>query len=130
MDQSDPLSKLVAADAKEIDRKKMADLLEPYVFFDGNTHEINFKEEFYRLKTNTDRLEMVFLGNKAKALMFEEKEGLSPLELIVLEIMPEGSVKSALKVLSDSKRILKNSEGKYYIPNYRLNEVYSKFQSN
>jgi hypothetical protein len=37
--------------------------------------------------------------------------------------MPVGSVKTVLKTLFDSKKIKKDSSGKYYIPSYRINEV-------
>lgn len=129
MNQQDPLSKLVASGTKEADRQRLADLLEPYVVLDEKSYQANFKDKFFELQNNTDRLEIILLAEKARALFFEkgEGEGLSPTSLINLEFMPKGSVKTTLKNLFDKKKILKNSEGKYYIPNYRVNELFLKF---
>src|SRR4030065_421424 len=103
MDNKDPLLKLVMNDTKEIDRKTRADLLNPFMVLDQTSHNMNFKDKFFNLEKNADKLEIVFLGNKAKALIFPDKkgEGLSQSDLLAMEIMPKGSVKSTLKVLSD-----------------------------
>jgi len=129
MNQDDPLKKLIVSNSKDIDRQKMADILDPYVGFDETSQIMNFKEEFRTLGTNVDKLEMVLLADKARSLYFQDrKEGLSQSEILALEIMPEGSVKSTLKKLADPRKILKNAEGKYYIPTYRLGELFSKFK--
>lgn len=128
MDTNDPLSKLVV-DTNGLDRQKLADLLGPYVFFDQISHKMSFTDKFNILDKNADRLEIVFLADKARALFFkdEEKEGLSQVEFLALEIMPAGSIKSTLKQLFDNRKVLKNNDGKYYIPGYRLSELISKF---
>lgn len=130
MDNNDPLAKLVAPDTRDVDRQKLADILEPYVVFGQTSHEMNFKDKFRKLGTNAEKLEVILLADKARALVFSdgEKEGMSQSEVLVVEAMPEGSVKSTLKTLSDNRKILKNSEGKYYIPGYRLSELFSKFK--
>jgi hypothetical protein len=130
MNQDDPLSRLVTSNAKEIDRQKLADLLEHYVVFDETSHELNFKDKFNELKSNADKLEVIFLADKARFLIFgeERKEGFSQGELVVMEVMPEGSVKSTLKTLSDKRKVVKSTEGKYYIPNYRISELFLKFK--
>jgi len=130
MNQDDPLSKLVTSNAKEVDRQKLADLLEPYVVFDETSHEMNFRDKFNELQNNADKLEVIFLADKARTLIFgeERKEGLSQSDLVAIEVMPRGSVKSTLKMLSDKRKVLKNTEGKYYIPNYRINELFLKFK--
>lgn len=130
MNQDDPLSKLVTSNAKEVDRQKLAGLLEPYVVFDEASHEMNFKDKFNELQNNADKLEVIFLADKARALIFgeERKEGLSQGDLVAMEVMPKGSVKSTLKMLSDKRKVLKNTEGKYSIPNYRINELFLRFK--
>lgn len=130
MNQDDPLSKLVTSNAKEVDRQKLADLLELYVVFDETSHEINFRDKFNELQNNADKLEVIFLADKARTLIFgeERKEGLSQGDLVAMEVMPKGSVKSTLKMLSDKRKVLKNTEAKYYVPNYRINELFLKFK--
>ncbi len=130
MNQDDPLSKLVIGNAKEVDRQKLADLLELYVVFDETSHEMNFRDKFNELQNNADKLEIIFLADKARTLYFgeEKKEGFSQSDLVVMEVMPRGSVKSTLKMLSDKRKVLKNTEGKYYVPNYRINELFQKFK--
>jgi len=133
MNQENPLSKLVASNAREVDRQKLADLLEPYVLFDEISHEMSFKDKFNELQNNADKLEIIFLADKARSLIFDEKdkqEGLSQGNLIIMEVMPKGSIKSTLKTLFDKRKVLKNAKGKYYIPNYRLNELFLKFKKN
>lgn len=130
MNQDDPLSKLVTSNAKEVDRQRLADLLEPYVVLDETSHEMNFRDKFNELQNNADKLEVIFLADKATTLIFgeERKEGLSQGNLIAMEVMPKGSVKSTLKTLSDKRKVLKNTDGKYYVPNYRINELFLKFK--
>lgn len=129
MDNTDPLSKLVVTDSKEVDRQKLAELLESYVFFDQTSQKMKFKDKFFQLSTNADKLEMILLADKARALYFpDRKEGLSQSDVLAVEAMPEGSVKSTLKKLSDSHKISKNAEGKYYVPGYRTSELFSRFK--
>jgi hypothetical protein len=121
--ENDPLSELLVDDAKSIDRARLAKYLHPYIRFDNETKEVRFLEDFAALPSNEARLEVALLASKAKALLLEEKEGIAPAELIEMQMMPAGSVKSTLKKLFDSKKIHKNSEGKYFIPNYRLSSI-------
>lgn len=129
MNDIDPLAKLVVSDSKEVDRQKLSDLLEWYVFFDQTDQKMNFKDKFYELGRNTDKLELILLADKARALYFPDRtEGVSQSDVLAVQAMPEGSVKSSLKTLFDSRKILKNNDGKYYIPAYRLTELFSKFK--
>lgn len=129
MNEDDPLRKLISSNTREIDRKKLAELLDPFVVFDEATHEMGFKTGFGKLQDNVSKLEVILIGEKAKALIFDEKneEGLASGEIIALEVMPEGSVKSTLKKLFDEKRILKDKKGKYYLPSYKLDELFQKY---
>lgn len=125
----DPLSKLVSDDFKAEDRKKLADILLPFVIIDNDTQRPNFKESFYKIENNNDKLELILITEKARALFFEkgENEGLRPTDIISLEIIPEGSVKTGLKRLFDSGKIKKKKSGEYFLPNYRLPELFSKY---
>jgi hypothetical protein len=54
-------------------------------------------------------------------------DGMTQGDITTMDILPEGSVKSTLKRLFDSKKIKKNTaDSSYYIPNYRINEVVEK----
>ena len=122
-DQSDPLAALLADDTKAIDRNRLASFLAPYVQFDKATKEISFLGGFSSIISNESKLEVILLASKARFLILEEVEGFSPSEIIKMEIMPEGSVKSSIKKLSDARKIKKNVNGKYIIPNYRMNDI-------
>jgi hypothetical protein len=125
-DSTDPLQELVAEDAQSIDRNRLAAFLKPYVRFDKTTKEPHFLPDYENILSNDAKLEVMLLTSKASSLIFGEPEGLSPVEIIRRDIMPEGSVKSAIKRLSDSRKIKKDSAGKYIVPNYRINDVIEK----
>lgn len=125
----DALLQLVSEDIKEEDREKLATLLMPYVGFDKNSKELRVKEAFQKIGNNYDKLELVFIAEKARSLLFEDgkNEGLAQSDIITLNIMPIGSVKSSLKKLYDTKKIRKTPQGKYFIPPYRLSELFTKY---
>lgn len=122
-EQNDPLLSLISSDAASLNREKIAAFLKPYISFDKTTKDIILGQQFRLLKDNPKKVEILFLASKVKSLIFNEEEGFLPKELITLEIMPEGSVKGTIKKLSDDSKIKKNTNGKYYLPNYRVNEV-------
>ena len=97
--------------------------MKEYISFDNETKEIVFTSKFENLKNNFHKIEVLLLASKVKFLLFNENEGFLQKDLIALEIMPEGSIKSALKRLSDDKKIKKNKEGRYYLPNYLVNNI-------
>lgn len=132
MDLNDPLSKLVVKDLNEIDRQKLADLLGPFTYFDETGETIKFKDKFHELGTNAEKLEIILLADKARILIFKgnRNEGMSQTDILKLEAMPDGSVKTTIKRLSDSRQISKNPDGKYFIPGYKLNELILKFKKN
>lgn len=125
-DQNDPLQELLADDAQSVDRNRLAAFLKPYVRFDKATKEPHFLAGFTTIISNEAKVEAVLLASKAKSLIFDEPEGLTPIEIIRLDIMPEGSVKSSLKKLNDGRKIKKDATGKYSIPNYRINKVFDR----
>lgn len=126
MSNNDPLQTLVSDDARAIDRRKVADFLRPFVLIDNVSKQLSFQSGFNRVKTNSDKIKVILLASKVRSLLFKIPDGLTQGEIIVLDIMPEGSVKSALKRLFDSKKIKKDKERRYFLPGYRVSELVDK----
>ncbi len=122
-EKNDPLTSLFSDNAKAVDRQRVADFMRPYISIDPATKEVGFLPSVYSLKTNTDKLEVVLMSAKVSSLLFSKPDGMTQGEIITLEMMPSGSVKSSLNSLSSSKKIKQDSEGRYYVPNYRVDEV-------
>ncbi len=127
--QKDPLASLFTSDAKAIDRQKLAELLEPFVIIDEGSKEFSFHDTFNSLKTNMQKIEIILSAAKARALFFNEVDGLSPGDIITLGVMPEGSVKTSLKKLFDRHKIKKDKDGRYFIPSYRISELVKQFNN-
>ena len=125
-DQNDPLATLLADDTQAVDRNRLAKLLAPYVQFDKETKEISFLSSF-NVISNEAKLEIALLASKARLLILGTPEGFSPSELIKMEIMPEGSIKSTIKKLNDARKVKKDTAGRYIIPNYRMDEIINRF---
>lgn len=127
--QKDPLASLFTSDAKATDRKKLAELLEPFVIIDESSKEFSFRDVFNDLKSNTHKIEIVLCAVKARSLFFNEVDGLPPGDIIALSVMPEGSVKTSLKKLFDDRKIKKDKEGRYFVPAYRIPELVKQFNN-
>lgn len=127
--QSDPLASLFTNDAKAMDRQKLAELLQPFVVIDERSKEFSFQDKFNALKKNAQKIEIILAAAKAKALFFNDFDGLTQKELIELSVMAEGSIKSTLKRLYDSHKIKKDKEGRYFIPAYRIPELVKQFNN-
>ncbi len=129
--QNDPLSALLSNETKTIDRGQLVALLEPFLSIDQESKEFNFRSAFFEINGNSRKIEILLAGAKARALLFDEPDGLLPGEIIALEIMPTGSVKSSLKGLfSKEKRIKQDKEGRYFIPAYRISILVKEFNDN
>lgn len=124
----DPLTHLISEDFRKEDRERLALTLKPYIVFDKNDKTLNFTDTFFKIGNNANRIELALLAEKARSLLFEngENEGMGQKELILLKIMPAGSVKSSLNKLSIDKKVIKGERG-YYIPNYKLSEALVKY---
>ena len=127
--QNDPLASLFTNDARATDRQKLAELLQPFVVIDESSKEFSFHDEFNALKKNPQKVEIILAAAKAKALFFNEPDGLTQKELVELSVMAEGSIKSTLKRLYDSHKIKKDKEGRYFIPAYRISELAKQFNN-
>lgn len=122
MKNEDPLKALVSSDAAATDRKQLAELVAPYAVIDEKTKEFSFLPNFTALDNRT-KVEIVLAATKARHLLFEVEDGLSPNDIIALSLMPEGSVKTSLRGLLTDHKIKKDKGGHYYLPSYRIPEI-------
>jgi hypothetical protein len=116
--EADPLTALISSDAKSTDRKKLAELLAPYLAIDHDSRDFGFTPKFDDVGSNNVKVELLLAGAKARALLFNQADGLTPSEIIAVGVMAEGSVKTSLKRLFDSRK-----DGRYYLPPHRIPEL-------
>lgn len=126
MENIDPLQILMSDDVRAIDRKKMAEFLRPFVLIDKSSQQIVLLPDFKKVSSNAEKIEIVLLASKVRALLLEIQDGLTQKEIIGLDAMPEGSVKATVKILFDSKKIKQDKQKKYSIPGYRVDELINK----
>lgn len=129
VNRNDPLASLFTNDAKITDREKLVKLLKPFVTIDENSREFSFHDPFNILKGNMQKVEIILAAAKARALFFNEVNGLSSGDIIALGVMADGSVKSSLKKLFDNHKIKKDKEGRYFLPAYRIPELIKQFNN-
>lgn len=124
----DPLADLFSDDVKAIDRGTVATSLKPYIVLDRTTNAIAVLPAFAKVNGNAEKIEVILMASKALSLLVDgQRDGMTQGDITTMDIMPEGSVKSTLKKLFDSKKIKKHAaDSSYYIPNYRINEVVEK----
>ncbi len=123
---NDPLASLISSDAKATDRKKLAELVGPYMVIDQDSREFSFHSTLHDVDGNDTKIEILLAGAKARALYFDMADGLLAGEVQAAGLMPEGSVKTSLKKLFDSHRIKKDKEGRYFLPAHRIQELIKK----
>lgn len=123
---NDPLASLISSDAKATDRKKLAELVGPYMVIDQDSREFSFHSTLHDVDGNDTKIEILLAGAKARALYFDMTDGLLAGEVQAAGLMPEGSVKTSLKKLFDSHRIKKDKEGRYFLPAHRIQELIKK----
>ena len=122
---NDPLRELIADDMVEVDRVKLTKILKSYIVFDANS-ALNTLEKFDKLP-NQEKILILLVASKAKSLLSDVEEGMTPSEIIELDVMPVGSVKSSLKKLLEVNKDIKKKDSKYYLPNYRLARYAERF---
>lgn len=125
-EHKDPLEALISSDAKAIDRKKLAELLGPFLVIDQDSKEFSFHPAFHEAPDNDTKIQLLLAGAKARALYFKLPDGLLPGEIIALGLMPEGSVKTSLKRLFDKYKMKKDKEGRYFLPAHCIQELIKK----
>jgi len=126
MNEENPLSKLIVSEAQTIDNGALADLLVQYITIHKETNNIDFSANFHGLG-NIEKILILLAAIKARNILLDTDDKLTPLEIIKLEIMPEGSVKGTLKKLLDANEI-KSEKGKYFLPNYKISQVTARFK--
>ncbi len=121
-----PLDSLLTDDAVT-DREQLAALVGPFIKIVKNSKEFEFLPAFSKLDNNS-KVEILLAASKARALLFDKIDGLTPSEVITTRVMTEGSTKSAIKTLFDGRKIKKGRDGKKYVlPPYRIHELLEKF---
>ncbi|MCK4386705.1 MAG: hypothetical protein KAV41_01305 [Candidatus Pacebacteria bacterium] len=127
--KTDPLASLFSSDVRAINRQKLAELLKPFLIIDESSKEFSFHDTFNALKSNAQKIEIILAAVKARALFFNEDDGITQGELIDLSIMADGSVKSTLKRLYDSHKIKKDKGSRYFIPAHRIPKMVKQFNN-
>jgi len=127
INNDDPLASLFKDDAEDVNRKQLADLVFPFLSIDKNTKNFSFLPEFKKIDGNTQKIEMLLAGVKARSLYLADLDGLLPIDMVAMGIMPEGSIKSSIKKLSEDHKIKKDKNGRYYLPSYRISELIEVF---
>ena len=123
---NDPLQKLFVSESQAVNRQELADLLLPYVSIHKETCALDFSSGFGDLP-NAEKILIILSAVKARSLISKENtDEITPLEIIKMDIMPEGSVKGTLKMLLESKDIKSNNR-KYSLPNYKISQVVARF---
>ena len=121
-DDKDPLASLIGS-GKENERQKLAELLAPFVIIDEGSKEFYFKDAFTKVDNNAIKIELLLAAARARSLYFNEPDGLTAQEIIILSIMPEGSVKTTLRKLFSIEHKIKQSGKRYLLPSYRIPEI-------
>ncbi len=126
--KNDPLFQLLVSESQSINRQELAELLLPYVAINKETKFFDFTSNFSALKNN-NKIIIILSAVKARSLILPEiGDKISPLEIIRMDVIPEGSVKATLKSLLDSNEI-KAEKGRYYLPNYKISQVIARFKN-
>ena len=121
-----PLKSLIVEENQNLDLHQLTDLLTNRIVFTAEA-EMQFLADFYDMN-NQQKLLLILLGSKAKSILFEGSDGFVPSEIIEFDIMPLGSVKSTLKaLLEDTREVKKHSDKRYYVPNYVIPKLTSRF---
>ncbi len=119
-----PLDKLLGDDTAHINLDLIAGILEKFIVINKSDGSIAFLQSFYDLDSNNKKLVIVMLASKARSLLINSiEEGLSQSDIIAMNTMPTGSVKSTLRSLSSGKHLAQNVGSKYLIPNYNIQKA-------
>ncbi len=122
-EKKNPLLALIEEEPQKADLNRLASFLKPFVSIDKRSRQLTFRSTLRTLNDNNKAIEVVLMASLARALVFEdEPASMPPKDIIVLQILPEGSTKTALRTLFKSGRIKKDAQG-YYLPVYRLEEL-------
>jgi len=116
---NDPLAKL-KADTDELDRKKLAELLDGYCIL-SNEGQIRPEPDFSLLDSFSKILAIILAQKAAKALGLSETDQISSSS--IESISGLGSTARGKLMILRKKRIVVSKKGSYSIPNYAIIHV-------
>jgi hypothetical protein len=120
----DALDALFVQEA-EISNEVLRDLLVKYVQFSPEG-KIFTKAEFTRLP-NKQKILVILLSKKVLKLKISLEEETTGLDVINSTGLTRGSVYPALRELQEKDRLVTSKDGKYWIPNYAINNIRQMF---
>jgi len=125
---NDPLRQLLINESQPVNKKELAELLLPYVAINKETKFFDFTSQFMDL-SNDEKILIMLSAVKARSIVLPDVEDkITPIEIIKMEVMPEGSVKGTLKKLLASNEIKVNKK-RYYLPNYKISQIVVRFKN-
>lgn len=125
--QGDPLERL-RVDAGEVDRKRLSAMLDGLVLVDtehGEHGKVIYRNGVKDAASNPQLVTLTLLAQRAMHLLDGRVPStLRPGDIQALTGMPGGSVRSALKRLSDDGLVLRREEG-YLVPSHAFDALES-----
>lgn len=121
MSNINPLHELLVDEDSQLNLRELTETIKPYLIINKNSKKVDFLPSFNNLN-NQKKILVILAGSKARSLLFNEEEKISPTHIISLQVMPTGSVKSTLKRLLSTKEI-NCKDSAYFIPNYKINTL-------
>lgn len=120
---NDPLKSLIA-DAKQIDRERLADCLHGVVAVDSEGGDLLLLPGFVALKSARFKLLVYLLGGKAAVLLGKrDQEAAGPTEISRKTGIAMGTVGRTLRELAAERLVAPDKEGKYVVPSHQLATV-------
>lgn len=111
---------------KEIDKKMVAEILQPFLRIDRETCDIRPGNSWTDLKANIKIL-LYLLARKAMVALGLplSEERASATEIMQKTGMKKGTVNPALRNLFEDRLIEQSEDRKYFIPNYAIEKIKS-----
>jgi len=120
---NDELESLLVS-GKEIDKKLVAEMLEPYIRIDRETCDIRPLSSWSDLKANIKVL-LYLIARKAMVALGLPlpEERASATEIMQKTGMRKGTVNPALRDLFKDRVLEQSEDRKYYVPNHAIEKV-------
>lgn len=120
---NDELESLLVS-GKEIDKKLVAEMLEPYIRIDKETCDIRPLSSWSDLKANIKVL-LYLIARKAMVALGLPlpEERASATEIMQKTGMKKGTVNPALRDLFEDRVLEQSEDRKYYVPNHAIEKV-------
>ena len=120
---NDELESLLVS-GKEMDRKLVIEILEPYLRIDKETCDIRPLNSWSDLTANIKILLYLIARKAMVALDLPlSEERASATEIMQKTGIKKGTVNPALRDLFDNRVIAQSEDKKYYVPNYAMEKV-------